>query len=245
MQAVENTRGQVLVYGDRICDARYSKSCGGIMEKFSTIWGGQDYDYLQVAPDTGPGTAEKIIPLNSEQEITEWIDQTPLSFCSSKTVPEKNLKKYLGRVDEEGKYFRWQLTYSQQEICALLNERLNLKARSILDFIPLQRGGSGRLIRLQINYRDRDGKECTTLINRDVEIRRILHRRFLYSSCIYFSRKSGPENYPVEFTIHGAGWGHGVGLCQIGALGMALQDYKTEDILKHYYPGSQLKLIYK
>ncbi len=245
IQAAENTRGQVLLFQDRICDARYSKSCGGISERFSAIWGGQDHDYLQVRPDTDPAVAGAINELDSEQRVIDWINQTPLSFCSSSTIPEKELKKYLGNVDEEGKYFRWQVVYSQQEICSLLNAKLNLKAKSILDFVPLERGGSGRIVRLQVKYIDAAGKVCTTIVQRDVQIRRALQQGFLYSSCIYFSSKKGKDNIPVQFTIHGAGWGHGVGLCQIGALGMALRGYQTKEIVKHYYPGSHLTTIYK
>ncbi len=245
IQAAENTRGQVLLYQNRICDARYSKSCGGISERSSTIWGGHDSDYLQVRPDTGRTAAETIIDLDSEKRVIDWINQTPLSFCSPAVIPEKNLKKYLGKVDEAGKYFRWQVVYSQQEICSLLNAKSDLKAKVILALIPLERGGSGRILRLQVKYLDAAGKEYITIVQGDVEIRRMLHKGFLYSSCIYFSRKTGKNNIPVEFTIHGAGWGHGVGLCQIGALSMALQGYQAEEIVKHYYPGSQLTTIYK
>jgi SpoIID/LytB domain protein len=130
-------------------------------------------------------------------------------------------------------------------MCSLLNVKLNLKAKSILDFVPLQRGGSGRIIRLQVKYIDASGKVSTTIVQRDVQIRRALHQGFLYSSCIYFSAERGKDNFPVQFTIHGAGWGHGVGLCQIGALGMALRGYQTEEIVKHYYPGNRLTTIYK
>ena len=245
IQAAANTRGQVLLFQDRICDSRYSKSCGGMSERFSTIWGGQDHDYLQVRPDSDPAVAGAINELDSEQKVIDWINHTPLSFCSSSTIPEKELKKYLGNVDEEGKYFRWQVVYSQQEMCSLLNVKLNLKAKSILDFVPLQRGGSGRIIRLQVKYIDASGKVSTTIVQRDVQIRRALHQGFLYSSCIYFSAERGKDNFPVQFTIHGAGWGHGVGLCQIGALGMALRGYQTKEIVKHYYPGSRLTTIYK
>jgi stage II sporulation protein D len=245
IQAAEKTRGQVLLYHDRICDTRYSKSCGGMSEKFSTIWDGHDHDYLQVRPDADPAITAAISELDSEQRANDWINQTPLSFCSSSTIPEKELKKYLGNVDEEGKYFRWQVVYSQQEICSLLNEKLNLKAKSILGFVPLERGGSGRIIRLQIKYLEAAGKECTIIVQRDVEIRRALHQGFLYSSCIYFNSQTGKDKIPVKFSIHGAGWGHGVGLCQIGSLGMALQGYQVKEIVKHYYPGSQLSTIYE
>jgi stage II sporulation protein D len=245
IRGAEHTRGQVLLYQDHICDARYSKSCGGMMERFSTIWDGQDYDYLQVTPDTDQTTAKNIAPLNSEQLVIDWINQVPPSFCSSRSIAEKKLHKYLGQVDEKGKYFRWQVVYTQSEICNLLNEKLNIAAQAILDLVPLARGGSGRIIRLQITYLDDKGKESKIIVQRDVHIRRALHKEFLYSSCIYFSKKTGTGNFPSEFIIHGAGWGHGVGLCQIGALGMALQGHVTAEILDHYYPGSILTTIYK
>jgi len=245
MQGAESTRGQVLLFQDRICDARYSKSCGGIMEKYSTIWDGPDYDYLQNIPDADANTARNILPLNSEQEVIDWINKVAVSFCSSKTIPEKNLKWYLGNVDEAGKYFRWQKKYSQAEFCTLLQERLHIEAQVILEFIPLERGGSGRIKRLQIQYIDRSGQKTQIIVHRDVEIRRALHQGFLYSSCIYFSKNLDANHIPTEFTIHGAGWGHGVGLCQIGALGMALQGYQTGEIVSHYYPGTQLSRIYR
>jgi len=245
IKGAENTRGQVLQYQNRICDTRYSKNCGGMTERYSTIWGGKDYDYLQVVPDTGQTAVKKITTLDTEQQVIDWINKVPNSFCSSASMPEKDLHKYLGKVDETEQYFRWQVVYAQQEICQLLNQKLNLKAKAILDLIPLRRGGSGRMIRLQIIYLDDIGNENKIIIERDVEIRRTLHKGFLYSSCIYFSKKMGTNNIPSGFIIHGAGWGHGVGLCQIGALGMALKRYRTVEILSHYYPGSILTKIYR
>jgi stage II sporulation protein D len=245
IRGAELTRGQVLIYKNRICDARYSKSCGGITERSSTIWGGPDADYLQVLADTDPAASTRITPLDSEQRVHDWIAQVPLTYCSSRTVAENNLHAYLGKVDEQGKYFRWQVRYTQKEIGSLLNERLGIEARAILDCIPLERGGSGRLIRLQINYLDTAGEKTQTLVEGDINIRRALHKGFLYSSCIYFSKRSGAAEIPEEFTIYGAGWGHGVGLCQIGALGMALQDCTAKEILAHYYPRSLLTKIYK
>jgi SpoIID/LytB domain protein len=244
IQGTCNTTGQVLMYQNKICDARYSKSCGGIMETFPTIWCGLHQDYLQAIPDASGDFKHDCYPLNSEETVKNWINDIPNSFCSSISVPENSLTQYLGDVDEQGHYFRWQISLRQKEILDLLNRQLNLKANVILDLIPLTRGGSGRIIELKILFTDKENQKAEVIVERDFEIRRILHKGFLYSSCIYIEKKAYDSGIPAEFTIHGAGWGHGVGLCQIGALGMSLQDYGVAEILSHYYPGSHLVKIY-
>jgi len=240
----QNTAGRVLMHNNIICDARYSKSCGGVIESFATIWGGQEHAYLQALPDARHPFDHPAYPLTSEEKVRQWIDDEPYSFCSSKSIAEKKLAQYLGTVDEQGHYFRWRVVYSQSEICALLNLQLNLAAQTILDLIPLSRGGSGRIIQLKILYLDQSGKDKEIIIERDYEIRRVLHKNFLYSSCIYIEKKTTDAVLVSNFIIHGAGWGHGVGLCQIGALGMSLQGYGVKEILSHYYPGSRLVKIY-
>ena len=244
IDAAQATRGQVILFENRICDARYSKSCGGMMESFSTIWGGEELPYLQSIPDSDQPLKMTRFPLTSEENIRHWIDHVPESFCSSSNIDEHTLIKYLGAVDEGGTYFRWHVQYTQQEITVLLNEKVNLQAAAVLDLLALERGGSGRIKLLEIRYIDHNGRESSFFLERDVNIRAALHRGFLYSSCIYIDAGSKKEGIPVNFTIHGAGWGHGVGLCQIGALGMALASYTASDIAGHYYPGCRLETIY-
>jgi SpoIID/LytB domain protein len=121
---------------------------------------------------------------------------------------------------------------------------LNLSAREIIGFNPVQRGGSGRLSQIEILYRDSNQKNETYLIDSEYKIRQTFHKGFLYSSCFYIVQENVVEGIPQNFTLKGAGWGHGVGYCQIGALGMALHGHTTEQIVSHYYPGSQLTKIY-
>jgi stage II sporulation protein D len=238
------TYGQVLISEDKICDARYSKSCGGAMETFSTIWQGNDLHYLQNKYDYSKKNNQFKLPLNTNEKVKEWVNSQPDSFCSPKTIPEESLPKYLGNVDKNGNYFRWQFQYSQKEITDLLNKKLNLDAKSILSMDTLERGGSGRIINLSIKYLNSKNEIESFVVERDVEIRRVLHEKFMYSSCIDIVMSKIKNKIPGVFTIKGAGWGHGVGLCQIGALGMSLKKYSTEEILLHYFPGSQLLKIY-
>ena len=246
-QSVSGTRktsGQVLLFREKICDARYSKSCGGMMEIFSTIWDGSDLDYLQNIPDAAPGFSHHALPLSTEEAVKEWINSIPGTFCSSESIQESDLKKYLGSVDEEGTYFRWQIEYSQDELCELLNKKLSLKALKIIRIEPNKRGGSGRLSQLKIIFLNHENKERTFLVDSEYKIRQSLHKGFLYSSCFYIPTETDHPESPRKFVLKGAGWGHGVGYCQIGALGMALKGYSTEEIVRHYYPGSELKKIY-
>jgi SpoIID/LytB domain protein len=244
IRGAENTAGQVLLYNSKICDARYSKSCGGMMETFRTIWTGTDLDYLRNIADAPEGFKHPLLPLSTEEKVKQWIEEIPETFCSSKIVNENTLKKYLGSVDEEGKYFRWRIDYNQKQLCDLLNEKLNISAIAILGFRPINRGGSGRLIRIEISYRNKEGENKTFVIDSDYKIRQTFHKGFLFSSCFYIASENPKGEIPQNFIIKGGGWGHGVGYCQIGALGMALKGYTTEEILSHYYPGSQLKKIY-
>lgn len=240
----KNTFGQVLLYDNKICDARYSKSCGGIMETYPTIWAGADVPYLINKCDDLETFANHKLPLVTDEQIKHWVETMPKSFCSPEIVPEAKLKKYLGNVDEQGNYFRWQVHYTQHELTELLNNKLNLHAKCISGLKALSRGGSGRIIELEISYLTKDKVIKKYAVKRDVEIRRVLHNHFLYSSCIYFKLENFKKKIPQDITIMGAGWGHGVGLCQIGALGMSLNGYSTDEILCHYFPDSQLKKIY-
>ena len=238
------TCGQVLLFEDKICDARYSKSCGGAMETFTTIWPGNDLPYLQNIFDYSDKNNNHELPLNTNNKVKEWVNVQPDSFCGPKTIAEESLPKYLGNVDKEGTYYRWQFQYSQIEITTLLNKQLNLNASTILSVEALDRGGSGRIIHLKITYRNTRDEMESYIVERDVEIRRVLHERFMYSSCIDIESSNSKNDIPHNFIIKGAGWGHGVGLCQIGALGMSLKGYSTENILYHYFPGSKLQKIY-
>ncbi len=237
-----NTRGQVLIYNNEICDTRYSKSCGGVMEKFESLWENKPLSYMQNIPDAKENIC---VDLTKEQEMKKWVNSVPRTFCSPHYIPENQLKKYLGNVDEEGKYFRWTVETSRQELVENINEKLKLNAKTVLSLNPLKRAGSGRMLELEIRYIDSNDNPKSVIIEKDYEIRRVLHKMFLFSSAIIIEEvKPERSDYPEGFIFKGAGWGHGAGLCQIGALGMALNGYKTDEIVYHYYPGSKLKKIY-
>ncbi len=247
IQGALSTYGRVLMYGEAICDARYSKSCGGMMESFDAVWPGYKLPYMVVKPDMPDAEAEKYknTDLRKEAAAREWIGSTPDSWCGPRHIPESELKKYLGSVDQDAAYFRWKIELSQAEITAALRKHARLNVRAVLSLLPEKRGGSGRAMELSVvYYPDESHKTAVYKATSEYEIRRILSDRFLYSSAIVVKLKELSGEIPGVFEILGAGWGHGAGLCQIGALGMALHNKPAEEILAHYYPNSYLKKIY-
>lgn len=233
------TRGQVIVYEDQICDARYSKSCGGMMENFANVWGPPNPAYFQCLPDGD--SPEPAIPIDQEAGFRDWIQNPPIAFCSPETVPESSLNQYLGGVDENGQYYRWTFTFSQSDLTNLVNEKTGWKLDEIHQITPLKRGGSGRIIEIEVKGLENQRKISRVLTDQ-YEIRRIFHPGFLLSSAFLVETDGTP--LPQAFTLRGAGWGHGAGLCQIGALGMALEHFRTAEILIHYYPETQLITLY-
>ena len=244
LRSTLRTRGQVLMFEDQLCDARYSKSCGGMMEAFENVWGGNPKPYLIVKADATDDFKRRY-HLTREEDLRAWLKEVPRTFCSPHYVSEKELSRYLGGVDESSRYFRWNVCISQDELTNQLNAVLDLNAEAVLGFRALQRGGSGRLVKLEIAYQNRNGKKDTVILKGDYAIRRALHPKFLYSSAILIEPIADTSTaVPEKFRIEGAGWGHGVGLCQIGALGMALAGYSSNAILNHYYPGAVIKTLY-
>jgi SpoIID/LytB domain protein len=240
LKAANRTRGQVLLFDNTLCDARYSKSCGGVTERFENLWEGESLPYFQNRLDADAG----VLPdLRDEKNLEKWVKTVPKTYCSHHFVPEKELTQYLGNVDEKGNYFRWQKTIDQQTLLENIHDKLALNALAILDLVPIKRGGSGRMLELRIDYLDDKGQRKARRIHKDYPVREVLHPEFLYSSACIIEKKPGREKYP-DFHYTGAGWGHGAGMCQIGALGMALAGYDTDAILAHYYPGSALQSIY-
>ncbi|MDZ7820897.1 MAG: SpoIID/LytB domain-containing protein [Candidatus Marinimicrobia bacterium] len=242
-KGAESTRGKVITFNGEICDARYSKSCGGKMETFENLWEDTPLPYMQNKPDMPEG--HTVPDLTVEENARKWIMSTPKqAFCSSHTVPENKLKKYIGACDEEGEYFRWTVEISNGDLSANLREKLGLEVKDVLEMQIRKRGGSARSLELLIRYLDFEDKEHETLVYKDYDARLVLHPKFLYSSAVTID-KIGSGTIPKRFVYHGAGWGHGAGMCQIGALGMSLKGYTTEAILAHYYPGSKYTKIYK
>ncbi len=246
-QSVEgalNTYGQVLMYQGKICDARYSKSCGGVMESFDAIWDGPPLPYLQVVADAEQDPPEWHKPLSDENNFEHWVNHVPNTFCSPHTIPENELKKYLGSVDEEGSYFRWEQEIDQHHLTTNLQRHYGIDIQKVTDIRVLSRGGSGRINRLEIVYIDHANKQQTLELTSEYAVRQGMHASFLYSSAFTITFVRDALDVPEKFILKGAGWGHGVGLCQIGALGMSLKGYSSEQIVLHYYPGSHLKKIY-
>ena len=235
-KAVKETEGMVLMYGDEICDARFSKCCGGVSETFDTCWEDKDYPYLQPVIDD---SENKDIPdLSIEENAEKWIRTTPAAFCN--THDEKVLKQILNNYDQETTdFYRWKVKYSQKEISELIHRKTGIEFGEIKDLIPMQRGKSGRISRLKIV-----GTLRTVTIGKELEIRRALSESHLFSSAFVIDKTEVAGSVPSEFTITGAGWGHGVGLCQIGAAMMGEKGYYYDKILLHYYRNAEIKKVY-
>lgn len=238
-EAVRATRGQILMDGQEICDARFSKCCGGVSEQFEYCWENTSKSYLAAVRDIKEAGDDTIaIPdLTVESEAEKWILAQPESFCNTqdKTV----LRQVLNDFDREtADFYRWTVEYTQEEIAGLLAEKTGVDFGGIKELIPLERGKSGRICRLKIV-----GTKKSFIIGKELEIRRALSDSHLYSSA-FVVRTSGEGDVPRHFTLIGAGWGHGVGLCQIGAAVMGEKGYKYDEILLHYYSGAEIRKSY-
>lgn len=238
-QAAQETRGLVLMFDDNICDTRFSKSCGGISEYFENVWEPNHYPYLIPVIDYKYEPDNFSLDFSKEKNSEKWIKGHPRSFCN--TADKIILSQILLDYDQETTdFYRWRKEYSQDEISKLVFKRSGIDFGKIVDIIPIERGASARLIKLKII-----GTKKTMTIGKELEIRRIFSETHLYSSAIVFEKVEPlNENIPAGFILHGAGWGHGVGLCQIGAAVMATTGYRFDEILLHYYKNAALKKIY-
>lgn len=235
-KAVKETEGMVLMYGNDICDARFSKCCGGVSETFDTCWEDKDFPYLQPVADNAD--CGSIPDLSIEENAEKWIRSNPDAFCN--THDEKVLKQILNNYDRETTdFYRWKVIYSQKEISELIHRKTGIDFGGIKDLIPMQRGKSGRISRLKIV-----GTLRTMVIGKELEIRRALSESHLFSSAFVVDKTDGSDCMPDEFVISGAGWGHGVGLCQIGAAMMGEKGYSYDKILLHYYKGAEIRRVY-
>jgi SpoIID/LytB domain protein len=234
--AVEQTKGIVLLSSNNICDARYSKCCGGITESFENVWEPVKHPYLTSIIDYKFEPENYNIDFSDEENSKEWITGNPPAYCN--TTDDKILSHILVDYDKETKdFFRWSVEYSQEEIASLLKEKSKIDFGEIIDLVPVERGDSSRLVKVKIV-----GTKKTLTVGKELEIRRLLSKTHLYSSA-FIVKKIG-ENIPEKFILYGAGWGHGVGLCQIGAAVMAELGYNFDEILLHYFSNSELKKIY-
>jgi len=240
LTAGQSTHGKVLIYYHQICDARYSKSCGGITENNENVWSEEPKPYLRSIQDS-----EGIPPPMLHNSIGQksWFLSNPACFCSPDHVPEDELAAYLGNVDEKGNYFRWSVSLTQQELLESINHKTGSDFEYIHSLIPLKRGSSGRIIRLNIDGTI-NNQSSTITVETEYEIRHVLHPDFLFSSAFIIQTDFDDGSHPTHFHLKGAGWGHGVGLCQIGALGMALAGKSSGNILNHYFRSTELLKLY-
>ncbi len=237
-KAIKDTRGIVLISDGEICDTRYSKSCGGMSEAYENVWEPVKYNYLQPVIDYKFEPENLDLDLTKEENAVKWIKSNPPAFCN--TTDPKILNQILLDYDQETKdFYRWKVEYSQNELSNLIKEKLGIDFGDIMDLIPIERGYSARLIKLKIV-----GTKKSLVIGKELEIRRVLSPSHLYSSAFYVEKGNIENGVPQKFVLHGAGWGHGVGLCQIGAAVMAEQGYQFDEILVHYFPNAQIKRIY-
>ena len=237
VEAIKQTAGEILTSHGEICDARYSKCCGGAVEEFQYCWENIKKPYLQALPDTMPDTTS-LPNLTNEAVARQWILSSPNAFCN--TTNQKVLSQVLNDFDQETTdFYRWTQIYSQAEVKQLLEEKLAMQFGDIIDLIPMERGKSGRIYRLKII-----GTQRTLIIGKELEIRRALSKSHLYSSAFVIEKVDIKDGVPQQFIIKGAGWGHGVGLCQIGAAMMGVQGYRYDEILLHYYKSAEITKAY-
>ena len=240
--AVEATRGVTLVWGEQICDARYSKSCGGMTEEYRAAWEDKEVPYLSVVYDGPRKPTEFAMPLTDHANAEAWITSSPPAYCNADFAESGELlTRILPGFDQETKdFYRWEVVYSQSEIGEILGRRTGIDFGRVKTLRPLERGKSGRITRLEIA-----GEKRSVIIGKELEIRRALSRSHLYSSA-FVVRADGDRGNgcPAFFRLTGAGWGHGVGLCQIGAAVMAELGHSHKEILDHYFRGSRLRTLY-
>lgn len=247
-QAITATRGQLLMSDGKICDARFSKCCGGAFEEFQYCWEDVKYPYLQKQRDykveggqlsTINYQLSTLPDLTVEAEADRWIRTSPEAFCN--TTDKKILSQVLNNYDQETTdFYRWKVAYTQDELSALILKRSGIDYGQIIDLVPIARGTSARLWKLKIV-----GTKKTLIIGKELEIRRTLSTSHLYSSAFVVDKEDvSPEGIPGRFILTGAGWGHGAGLCQIGAAVMGEQGYMYDTILLHYYIGASIDKLY-
>ena len=237
-KAIEATRGEVLMFENQICDARYSKSCGGASETFENCWAPEPHPYLSKIIDNPTEPEGFELDLTVEANAENWIRNNPEAFCN--TTDKKILGQVLNNYDQETTdFYRWKVEYTQAELSEIIERRSEYKFGEIVDLIPVKRGESGRIVELKIV-----GTKQTVTVGKELEIRKWLSNSHLYSSAFVVDKHEIVDGIPQRFTLTGAGWGHGVGLCQIGAAVMGEKGYKYEEILQHYFRGAELVRIY-
>jgi stage II sporulation protein D len=238
VDAIDATRGLVLTSEGKVCDARFSKCCGGVAETFENVWEPENHKYLQAVIDKPKVPAGYDLNLKNEEAAEKWIRTSPEAFCNNNDV--EILSQVLNDYDQETMdFYRWKVEYTQEVISELIARKTGKVFGQILDLIPVERGESGRLIKLKIV-----GSKRSLVIGKELEIRKVLSESHLYSSEFVVDKEGEDNGVPAKFVLIGAGWGHGVGLCQIGAAVMGAKGYKYNEILLHYFRGAELEKRY-
>ena len=239
VRAVRETTGEVLTFDGRICDARFSKCCGGVVEEFQYCWEPVVHPYLKRVADQPASSAIQVADLKVEANAVDFIKSSPEAFCN--TTDTSLLRQVLNDYDHSfSDFFRWNVQYSQGEIASLIADKSGIDFGEILDLVPVERGESGRLVRLKII-----GSKRTMIVGKELEIRRWLSPTHLYSSAFIVERQHVKNGVPGSFLLRGAGWGHGVGLCQIGAAVMASRGFSHTEILNHYFIDATIQKRYE
>ncbi|MGB5217206.1 MAG: SpoIID/LytB domain-containing protein [Smithella sp.] len=233
-EAIKNTRGKFLTYDGEICDARYYKSCGGQTEVFATAWEDVQPGYLKSISDD----AEQHPPVRREAEAEKWLSGSPSAYCN--TTDQELLKKILPSFDQETPdFYRWRVEYTRKELEEIIRKKSGVDFGELIDLIALERGPSGRIYKLKIA-----GSKKTMIVGKELAIRRWLSSSHLLSSAFFIKKINAVDGSVENFILVGGGWGHGVGLCQIGAAVMAGKGFKAEEILAHYFNGTQIEKLY-
>ncbi|MGP8155164.1 MAG: SpoIID/LytB domain-containing protein [Smithella sp.] len=233
-EAMKETRGIFLVHNGEICDARYYKSCGGQTEVFPTAWEDKSPEYLRSVSDD----AQQHPPIQSEAQAEVWLNSRPPAYCD--TTDKELLSNILPAFDQETPdFYRWQVVYARKELEEIIRQTSGIDFGVLQNLVPLARGPSGRICKLKI-----EGSRKTMIVGKELEIRRWLSSSHLLSSAFVVSAERTATGEVSRFILYGGGWGHGVGMCQIGAAVMAAKGFKVEKILAHYFMGAKIQKLY-
>jgi len=232
--AIRETRGLVLKYNGKLCSTPYSAICGGHTEFAENVWDGDGEPYLQgVLDELSSKSLPESFDLSQEENVGKWVNSSPKVNCN---VKEYGAPKF---VSYSTKYFRWEQSYSRPELEGIIRQKTGHDVGSLIDIVPMQRGVSGRLIEVKIL-----GTLDSFTVRKELNIRRAFSKSALYSACFVVEKSGGSDGLADEFVFKGAGWGHGVGMCQVGAAMMAFNHKKAAHILRHFYRGAKVDKFY-
>jgi len=232
--AVDETRGQVLTLKSKVVESLYSACCGGHLEDKINVWNPPASPHLVSHWDSPDSKDFKEYDLKREQDVEKWVEESPKVWCNIKG--RKDVPNILLSSERS---FRWEVEYTRRELESIINRKSGEDIGELLDIIPLLRGDSGRLMEIEIQATKKNLR-----VQRELNIRNALSEKYLRSACFSIETDVNEDGRPVTFRFKGAGWGHGVGMCQVGAGVMAHEKRKCNAILKHYYPGTSIEQVF-